>query len=877
MKRRRFISLVATALLLIVSTVSMFNLGAVADPTGDSNVLSPGVFDDLSTDKYFDFYIRGTWNDKGGGDPNNYNWNNDADYAKTFRKVTNTEWGRTKFLGIFMGETIPFAYMSEKGFNGSSILYQVEENSYVATAIIRKNDSPAEGMEHFDFKVSADRQTWTTVTPTITQSSVNDSDAFCCAYKALIQIPQGMSYYMITLPGFNRNATKGSEYTWALRDQEHWPTRSPEGYYIGCSLASAYDLTEYNLMYKVPDSPNYYKAELEDAIAEADAINLTLYIDDEAKTEFTQALEAAEAVMEDDDATFEEVDAAAERLIDAIDALNEKALPGGATIGQGDERLILKPGVSDWLEGSVFLNGQGDPLTASNGTSSWYCCYTDYATAGLIATQDNCYLTPENYIHATSYNFYLLNKLKTLSFMGKTIDSIFVNRASWAASNVMYKVYADSYLATAIVVQTNLQSAKDFPNVQDDYVFQVSADKTEWQTVDADMEKTATVDNFDVYKAVVKIPAGCYYCRIVMPGAQSISPDTKYHNNCPHYNHTFIGPSIASMYDLGDYDDYEDIPDAAEWYEDASLTSKDTSKIIISNGYFKCLVGNMSISDALATLNLETAGAEFYSKTGAKITDTSTKLAPGMKVDILDSKGLSLNKALGIQMLTVTSGTDLLSIGEVADIELKNSAPKTAAGLKLPETVKIEAANGEFDAEVNWDIAGCSYDPKITQSQEFTVDGTVVLPQGVTNGGGVDLTITVNITVLATEDYDVVSTDETRVKIDKESGMVFVKRGMTLKEISDLLDPVGDSFIRFADAEGNDIEDLNVEAKKGMTVDVYSSMVLIKSYEIDFLSGGGSNSPGTGNAIALLPAVLLVLISGAVMLFIRKRKGKLPA
>ena len=198
-----------------------------------------------------------------------------------------------------------------------------------------------------------------------------------------------------------------------------------------------------------------------------------------------------------------------------------------------------------------------------------------------------------------------------------------------------------------------------------------------------------------------------------------------------------------------------------------------------------------------------------------------------------------------------------------------------------PATVKIEAGNGSFDAEIEWDVEGCEYDPSVSQEQTFTVTGTVVLPEEVTNGSNISLEIGVNVTVQGSTDYGVRSTDESKVKVDSDEDMIYVKEGMTLEEINEILQPVGDVTIVFASAEGEDLSDLSVKAERGMTVDVYTDVVMIKSYEIAFLGDSGDDEsdvsiPETGDSGKMLPAMLLAFVaaaSGAAMILAKKRRA----
>lgn len=848
-------------------------------PEFKTPVLTPGIYDDLEDDFYYDFHIRSTWNNTP-----DYNWNTAEGYAKTFVPQTSDGWeGWTALIGRFMGQVIPKAYKTEAAWNGSAMVYEVEAGSYVATAIPTDPDAPKKDGEvdfsRFGFDVSADKDTWTAVTPTIVLDSARAPEgnvSYFDVYKAVVQIPEGMKYYRITLPGFDPQAQTSNDLVWSP-DRD---TAYDGKFYIGPSFASAYDLTDYTDLTKVPDSPLFVdiKGELRNAIILADALNLKLYEEDDAMEAFLAKLEEAKAYLNDDpEHTHDEYKAKAAELDKARAALTQKDVPGAANVGQNDTRRILKPGVADWIEGSAFTDGLGAAVTGTDGVHTWYACYTDYAKSALLSTQDGVNLTADGRLHATAYDHYLYATFQSLEFMGKPLEGVFVNCASWACGVIEYRVYAGSYVSTAIVVATNAQRADQFPDIQEDYVFQVSADGQTWQAVaPSSLELADTAgdeEEIELYKAVTQIPAGMSYYRIVMPGAASISPDTTYTPDCPSYEHTYVGPTIASMSDLSAIDTYAEVPDATDWYADPAVTSKDPDKVQITEDYFKARVDGMTIDQALAALDTATGTYAFYTADGAKIADGSTVLAAGMKADLVDSKGFSLSQSLGLPMLTVSTGNDLLSIGTLEDIVLEYGAEKTAEGLKLPATVPIEAGNGSFDAAIEWDVEGCAYDPAVTQEQAFTVAGTVLLPEDVTNGSGLSLAIQVNVTVEGSSAYGVRSTDESKVLVDNDEGVVYVQEGLTAAEINALLEPVGDVFIVFAGADGSDLDDLNVKAEPGMTIDVYTEVVMIMSYDIAYLGDSGIPETGGGSALPAILAAAAASACGAAVLLAKKRRA----
>jgi hypothetical protein len=72
---------------------------------------------------------------------------------------------------------------------------------------------------------------------------------------------------------------------------------------------------------------------------------------------------------------------------------------------------------------------------------------------------------------------------------------------------------------------------------------------------------------------------------------------------------------------------------------------------------------------------------------------------------------------------------------------------KDAASLKLPSVVAINTTNGQMNAQVAWDVTSAAYDPASTNAQNFTVNGTVSLPDGVKNPENISLNVSVNVSV----------------------------------------------------------------------------------------------------------------------------------
>lgn len=161
----------------------------------------------------------------------------------------------------------------------------------------------------------------------------------------------------------------------------------------------------------------------------------------------------------------------------------------------------------------------------------------------------------------------------------------------------------------------------------------------------------------------------------------------------------------------------------------------------------------------LANISAATDGGAF---TVANL--TATALDPGQTATFTVVPAAGLKAGNYTQTIAVTSdktaafsiavtftvtevSTKLTGVGKVADITVANGVEKSVDGLKLPSTVKITTNKGEMKASVKWDVKGCAYNQSSSDSQSFSVKGSVVLPDGVTNPSNLSLVISANVTV----------------------------------------------------------------------------------------------------------------------------------
>ena len=107
----------------------------------------------------------------------------------------------------------------------------------------------------------------------------------------------------------------------------------------------------------------------------------------------------------------------------------------------------------------------------------------------------------------------------------------------------------------------------------------------------------------------------------------------------------------------------------------------------------------------------------------------------------------------GDQKPDVTEPTEkpnLTNVVPPAAITVENGTAIEDMG--LPTQVTIQTTKGDMQANVTWDTQNTSYDPSKAEAQTFTLNGTVMLPEGVTNTDEIPLTTTISITANAKDE-----------------------------------------------------------------------------------------------------------------------------
>ena len=80
---------------------------------------------------------------------------------------------------------------------------------------------------------------------------------------------------------------------------------------------------------------------------------------------------------------------------------------------------------------------------------------------------------------------------------------------------------------------------------------------------------------------------------------------------------------------------------------------------------------------------------------------------------------------------------------------LPNGTKKSASSLNLPSAVVIETTAGNMKAAVSWNVKGASYRQSATDEQNFSVSGTLTLPDGVDNDNNLNLATSIEVNVKA--------------------------------------------------------------------------------------------------------------------------------
>jgi uncharacterized repeat protein (TIGR02543 family) len=108
-------------------------------------------------------------------------------------------------------------------------------------------------------------------------------------------------------------------------------------------------------------------------------------------------------------------------------------------------------------------------------------------------------------------------------------------------------------------------------------------------------------------------------------------------------------------------------------------------------------------------------------------------------------KGLPATATITIKDDETTPLIKIITPSAISGIA--SGTAKDSAALGLPDQVQLETEDGNFKANVTWDVDSSSYDPSSKLSQSFTIDGDTTLPYFVTNPSNLDLNVNIEVHV----------------------------------------------------------------------------------------------------------------------------------
>ena len=116
---------------------------------------------------------------------------------------------------------------------------------------------------------------------------------------------------------------------------------------------------------------------------------------------------------------------------------------------------------------------------------------------------------------------------------------------------------------------------------------------------------------------------------------------------------------------------------------------------------------------------------------------------------VKDSFGVRPALKLNLSSVVLfTSVTDITAPAAITNVP--NGTAKDHVALGLPATVAIQTTEGNGTLGVTWDVQKCTYQPESAATQTFTVNGKLILPNGVVKlADGLSLDTNISVTVNA--------------------------------------------------------------------------------------------------------------------------------
>ena len=119
-------------------------------------------------------------------------------------------------------------------------------------------------------------------------------------------------------------------------------------------------------------------------------------------------------------------------------------------------------------------------------------------------------------------------------------------------------------------------------------------------------------------------------------------------------------------------------------------------------------------------------------------------------IKVATESGFEATTPISVAFQVIKDTATLTKIQQPAAVSgLPNGTKKSASSLNLPSAVVIETTAGNMKAAVSWNVKGSSYRQSATDEQNFTVSGTITLPDGVDNDNNLNLATSIDVNVKA--------------------------------------------------------------------------------------------------------------------------------
>ena len=119
-------------------------------------------------------------------------------------------------------------------------------------------------------------------------------------------------------------------------------------------------------------------------------------------------------------------------------------------------------------------------------------------------------------------------------------------------------------------------------------------------------------------------------------------------------------------------------------------------------------------------------------------------------IKVATESGFEATTPISVAFQVIKDTATLTKIQQPSAVSgLPNGTKKSASSLKLPSAVVIETTAGNMKTAVSWNVKGASYRQSATDEQNFSVSGTLTLPDGVDNDNNLNLATSIDVNVKA--------------------------------------------------------------------------------------------------------------------------------